>query len=187
MTVAPCTINGCDKPQHSRDLCGTHYATARRKGLWLPTWRVPALLRYWSYVDTSAGPDACWPWTGGMRSGGYGGFDATGAHRWGYEHRIGPIPKGHGILHRCDNPPCQNDRHWFTGTNADNVADKMAKGRQSHVRGEAHARAVLTERDVREIRALFTVLPQWRVVTLTGFSRSIVSRVLLGKTWAHVV
>src|SRR5581483_1033344 len=22
-------------------------------------------VRFWSYVDTSAGPDGCWPWTGG--------------------------------------------------------------------------------------------------------------------------
>jgi hypothetical protein len=95
-----------------------------------------AIERYWSKVDRSGGPDACWPWIGLLNSRGYGRFWHDGkdhlAHRWGYIHRIGPIATERPVLcvlHRCDNPPCQNDRHWFIGTRADNVADMIAKGR----------------------------------------------------------
>jgi hypothetical protein len=33
------------------------------------------------------------------------------------------------ICHHCDNPPCCDIDHLFLGTNADNMADKIAKGR----------------------------------------------------------
>lgn len=75
------------------------------------------------------------------------------AHRWGYEHYIGPIPEGMLVCHTCDNPPCQNRDHWFLGTKADNNADMVAKGRQ--YRGERHHASKLTEDDVREIRRRF--------------------------------
>jgi hypothetical protein len=32
----------------------------------------PLAERYWSKVDKSGGPDACWPWTAGRSAGGYG-------------------------------------------------------------------------------------------------------------------
>lgn len=50
----------------------------------------------------------------------------------------GPIPPGMGVLHRCDNQPCCNPSHLFIGTQADNVADMVAKGRH---RNGAMARA----------------------------------------------
>jgi hypothetical protein len=45
--------------------------------------------RFWSKVDRSGGPDACWPWTAGMFSTGYGAFKVDGrtlkASRMAYE------------------------------------------------------------------------------------------------------
>lgn len=51
------------------------------------------------------------------------------AHRKAWEDEHGPIPPGMKVLHRCDNPPCVNVDHLFLGTQADNIADMIAKGR----------------------------------------------------------
>jgi hypothetical protein len=131
MTV-PCAIPDCSKPASCRGWCRSHYCRWYRSGDPLPKIRTTAD-RYWENVDISEGPDACWPWTGGVNSRGYGTIwvEHRGwlAHRLGYTIQVGPIPEGHSVLHHCDNPPCQNSRHWFTGTRADNIADMIAKGR----------------------------------------------------------
>jgi hypothetical protein len=109
-------------------------------GFWLP-YQLPFLsdddliwlaqaAYFWSQIDRSGGPDACWPWRGRADSDGYGQvFRFRKAHRVAYELAVGPIPDGHGVLHRCDNPPCCNPKDLFTGTQAVNSADMIAKGR----------------------------------------------------------
>lgn len=57
-----------------------------------------------------------------------------GAHRLAWEEAYGPIPAGLHVLHFCDVRNCVCSQHLFLGTNADNTADKVAKGRQA--RGE---------------------------------------------------
>lgn len=84
-----------------------------------------SVTRFWAKVDTSAGPDACWPWTGEINNGGYGNFKIGGrklyAHRVGYELLVGPIPAGLHIDHLCRNRRCQNARHMEPVTNAENA------------------------------------------------------------------
>jgi len=168
----------------------SHYQRWYRSGDPLPP---TALERYWAQVDISGGPDACWPWTGSCDKNGYGVFSIDAEHpyatRWGYTHRIGPIPTGHGILHRCDNPPCQNDRHWFTGTQADNNADKMAKGRQRNVRGVAHHAARLDEATVRRIRERYAAggVSQAALSKEFGVSRPAITQLIKRRTWKHVI
>lgn len=108
------------------------------------------------YVDRSAGPDACWPWTGGL-SKGYGkltvGKVALAAHRVAYALTRGPVPSDVSVLHRCDNKKCCNPAHLFLGTQADNMIDMLLKGRErnGHQPGRRPA-AKLTAADVVDIR-----------------------------------
>jgi hypothetical protein len=75
----------------------------------------------------------CWEWQRYRLWTGYGRMTVDGrmtnAHRVAYELFIGPIPPGLIVCHRCDNPPCCNPEHLFTGTWQDNTNDAMAKGR----------------------------------------------------------
>lgn len=94
----------------------------------------PEADRFWKWVQKG---DGCWLWTGRISPTGYGLFDwyrsvrshPRLAHRMMYTLSVGPIPEGLCVLHRCDNPPCVNPAHLFIGTQQDNMADKVAKGR----------------------------------------------------------
>jgi hypothetical protein len=62
------------------------------------------------------GADGCIEWVASTNSAGYGTFaDENGrsvlAHRWSYEHQIGPIPEGLQIDHKCRNRRCVNPEH----------------------------------------------------------------------------
>lgn len=41
------------------------------------------------------------------------------------------LPEGMFACHHCDNPSCVNVDHLFVGTQHDNVADALSKGRQN--------------------------------------------------------
>jgi hypothetical protein len=148
------------------------------------------------------GPDECWPWLGYVRAkrSGYGAFWFDGrfvpAHVFAWTIANGQMPADKPCgCHSCDvrypagsieYRKCCNPSHIWPGTQADNVADMLAKGRSNPAsgdrhgtrthpesrcfgdrngywrhrdlvrRGEQHSLAVLTERAVREIRGLLS-------------------------------
>ena len=142
----------------------------------------------------------CLLWTGAIDSSGYGslGFQGkvVGAHRVAFflVHGRWPTPCA---LHRCDTPACVDVTHIFEGTNADNSADAVAKGRarggsgkrhwshlypEMRLRGERNHRAKLTEAQVIQIRSM----PGTRreVAAIFGVSSSTIKKVRTGSTWA---
>ena len=98
----------------------------------------------------------CWVWLGGTNQKNYGHIWSSElkrherAHRMVYQILVGAIPAGKQLLHTCDNPYCVNPDHMFVGSNAQNRADSVAKGR--HAKGESCGLAKLTEDQVRQIR-----------------------------------
>jgi hypothetical protein len=103
--------------------------------------------RFWTYVDKSGDH---WLWTGGTTPFGYGNFGNEGAHRYAWKLTNGPIPEGLFVLHTCDIPQCVYPGHLWLGTPADNMRDKMSKGRGNY---ESRRGTVLTADDVEVIRA----------------------------------
>lgn len=147
--------------------------------------------RYLAKVD-QRGPDECWPWTACRNPFGYGTFRGITeqlAHRYGYRLHTGPIPEGMQVCHTCDNPPCQNPRHWFLGTHADNHADKMRKGRaRTRPRpGSSNSQAKLTEDDAAAIRDRYLAGETQRALAAVyGVAQTTISKIVRGARWTSV-
>jgi hypothetical protein len=114
------------------------------------------LKRFWLLVDVR-GPDECWPWKAGKNSRQYGAFVIERVqfltHRISYSIKASSDLRDRDVLHSCDNPPCCNPRHLSDGTQADNAADMVSKGRSTW--GEKNPQAVLTEEVIPTIREMY--------------------------------
>lgn len=103
--------------------------------------------------------------------------------RYVWEKINGPIPKGLVLRHTCDNPACVNRDHLLLGTHADNVADRVARGRSA--KGERNGRAKLTEDAVRFIRNN-TTLNNTALSKIYHVDRNVIRYVKTGQSWKHV-
>ena len=147
--------------------------------------------RLWAKVD-KRGHDACWPYLGAKFHYGHGAIYAWGkqdrAHRVSWILANGPIPDGLNVLHKCDNPPCVNPAHLFLGTDADNIRDMNAKGRDRTLRGDEDPKSKLTEEQVKQIRQLYKpyVVSQHALAVRFGVSRGAIEAIVHGENWRHV-
>ena len=134
----------------------------------------------------------CHYWAGEVNGSGYGVFRRQRAHRVAFEAAYGAIPADiHGkpvvVRHKCDTPLCVNPDHLEIGTQADNMADMVQRGRARQ--GEAHANAKLTKDAAQAImERVASGAPVSAVAREFGVSPSRVSMILHGKTkWVGAV
>jgi hypothetical protein len=149
-------------------------------------------------------PTRCWMWVGGRSKNGYGRLKERGfwilAHRRSWELHRGAIPVGLLVCHHCDNPSCVRPSHLFVGTDADNKADCVAKGRQARgakcapinpnppvLQGMKHGRAKLTDAIVLQIRAECAAGEFQHVVAKRhGVCQAMVNHIVTRKRWGHL-
>lgn len=126
-----------------------------------------------AFVSKAGGP------RGVIRANGKSKYSAQ---RLAYELNVGPIEVGLFVLHKCDVSLCVNPKHLYLGTQKDNVADCIARGR--FVRGEKHSNSKLCDELVR----LLTIdqRSQHKIAREIGVSQSLVSMVKRGIAWSHV-
>ncbi len=103
--------------------------------------------------------------------------------RYLWEKAYGPIGPGLSIRHKCDNPACINLDHIEIGTNLENVADRVSRGRSAF--GERNGRAKLKESDV-----LFILKSSESTVFLSkmfGVTEFTIRELRKGRSWRKVV
>ena len=137
-----------------------------------------SVAHFWSKVDRR-GPNDCWLWTASL-SNGYGQIRLAGrsylAHRLSYERAHGPgSAAGLVVRHKCDVRRCCNSAHLEIGTIADNVADRVARGRSA---------AKLTPEQARDIATCGG--RQADVAARFRITQGAVSLIRRGRIWAHV-
>ena len=135
----------------------------------------------------------CWLWTGSITKDGYGRMSRAGqrqkalAHRVAYEVFVGDIPMGLCVLHHCDTPSCVNPDHLYCGSQIQNIADRVARGRS--MCGERQYRAKLDPEKIREIRAIASekTLTRNEIGARFGVTGPNVSDIVNRHTWKHVL
>lgn len=150
----------------------------------------------WSKVDVKS-QDECWPWKGYKNEEGYGRtwIDDKGY----YAHRVifnlafpnviqlsapNNTDETGFLLHKCDNPSCCNPSHLFVGNLADNMADKVKKGRSPDFSGDNGPRCKLTMEQATEIRQKRKYGISARQLALDyGISLSSIKTLLAGKSY----
>jgi hypothetical protein len=138
--------------------------------------------RFLSHVEKT---DDCWLWTGCKTKMGYGliGGQTRLAHRCAYELWVGEIPDGLVVRHKCRNKHCVNPEHLETGTQKENITDKVRDGTQQ--RGENVGGSKLTEDQVRDIRNRVNQTQQ-SLADEFGVSRRMISFIINRVNWAHI-
>lgn len=159
--------------------------------------------RFIRKVSQPAHGGACWQWVGSLNRNGYGQIRISGrtikAHRASWVIHFGEIPGALHVLHRCDNRCCVNPDHLFLGTNDDNIADRMSKGRSRALRGPEHPfakRPELRPRGERHGRSTITEGVAVKILSATGTRKQIadafgvtvvvVNNIKRRKTWKHI-
>jgi hypothetical protein len=148
----------------------------------------PAISRW--FKNISIMPSGCWEVTSHAKMNGYPTIyeksvnHSRVAHRISYEYFHGEIGDS-CVLHRCDNRLCSNPDHLFLGTRTENMADKVAKGRQ--LQGESVPVSKLSELQVREILKIEKgSMTQKAIAEKYGVHPRTIGLIQSRKNWKHI-
>lgn len=136
--MANCGIVGCQRKSNSRGWCKPHYDAWIRHGD-PNTYRGDRSgLSVWEKIQEigwTRAASGCLEYNGYRNELGYGQFRdrATNklvrVHRAVYRNLVGELSDVEKVRHECDNPPCGEPSHLLKGTQADNIQDMIARGR----------------------------------------------------------
>lgn len=128
----------------------------------------------------------CWEWVKAKSQWGYG---TTGNGKWYKKyskqkiHQLsyiafnGVYDKKLFVLHKCHNPKCCNPLHLRTGTNADNVQDRVSSKRYNR------SNSKLTKEEVAIIKTLLGKIRQRDLAAMFGVKQQAISSINTGKNW----
>jgi hypothetical protein len=134
-------------------------------------------------------PNGCIEWRGGLKTTGYGRINMNGksvsAHRYVAILIHGISDSKPNALHSCDNRACVNPDHLRWGTQAENMADRIARNYQPNKTGQIISRMKLTPVQVLEIRDIYAIAhkPYRQIALQYGVSDITIREIVLRITW----
>jgi hypothetical protein len=110
-------------------------------------------------------------------------------HRYIYLTKVGDIPAGLCVCHKCDVKDCINPTHFFLGTKAENNNDRHKKGRTSRVSrcyGEKNGSRKLSNDDILNIRKQKYSITQRELAKKYGVTKHHISKIQRDERWSHI-
>lgn len=140
------------------------------------------------------GPSGCLEWKFAVDVLGYARTrhpsGENKVHRISWVLQNGTIPASKKILHSCDNRRCVNPFHLSVGTQADNVADMMERGRfvaPTPMYGERNPQARVNAAIVEAVRsAVLAGERQCDIARRMNLRPMHVSRIVRREVWGHI-
>ena len=147
------------------------------------------LKRFFSKLTTVGN---CWIWVGSKNQYGYGHMSVQKklipAHRISFSVLVGKIPDKAWVLHKkcCASRACVNPDHLYLGDNTDNVADRIAWGK--NLCGEEHGSSKLSNKEIKGIRLCWKIgnLKAAEIAEMYGVSEGHIYKIVSGRAWAHI-
>lgn len=191
-----CSVAGCGadagwRAGGKRGMCLKHWARWRHNGDPEITRKSPnGSLEAWLVEHQDHHGDDCLIWPFGRAKDGYAGYATVGGIvDYAYRHMCSlvhgePPSGGHQARHSCGNGHrgCVHPEHVSWGTPVENQADRLLHG--TDARGSKSTVAILSEDDVRTIRALAGTVRQKDLAERFGVQRTTIYNVVARKSWA---